>query len=127
MFQYNIDDMRDAIGRIVARERPPEIVRIKLIHAEYLGVKWWFSKPIEEKRTRRSKVVTGVPYGTVVCVYVLDLYNALKDAQGVEVKDQLGKQVQGYSPGTHDSGNGKDDPVPNQGQHVETGEGGDGS
>ncbi len=85
MFQYQIEDMRKAINKLVARPRPAESVLIKRAHAEHLGVAFRNSPPVNEKKN--GIIRPGKVYGSVVWVQLGELFLALKGAVGVDNED----------------------------------------
>jgi hypothetical protein len=86
MFQYQIEDMRRTIEKLLEVKRPPEKVGIKLEHAEFLKLEFGYGKPLNEKKNGIIRT-GGVVYGSVVMVKLHDLFLALKGAVGVDSED----------------------------------------
>lgn len=106
MFQYQIEDMRKTVDKLLARKPPPEVVLIKRDHAEHLGVDFHYVDAVNE--VRPSGLSMGIPYGSVVRVKVYELYLKLKQARGIDADDY---EVSQRERASSDSGR-QEDPEP---------------
>jgi hypothetical protein len=86
MFQYQIDSMRETINRLLRATNPPQRVAILREHAEFLGIDFHYSKPLNE--VRPSGLVAGVAYGSVAMVKLADVFTALQNAVGIDEQRQ---------------------------------------
>lgn len=86
MFQYQINSMRETINRLLRSTNPPQRVAILREHAEFLGIDFHYSKPLNE--VRPSGLVAGVAYGSVVMVKLADVFTALQNAVGIDEQRQ---------------------------------------
>ena len=87
MFQSHVDSLIKTVNKLIQRKKTPENVMIKYEHATYLGCPFW-SNQVPVNEVRPSGVY--VPMGRTSClvsVKLIDLYQALKGAKGVEYKE----------------------------------------
>lgn len=83
MFAYQIRSMRATINRLLKQRRPPSQVGILLEHATYLKCKFHFAKSVRPEGLEREPLL-GKPFGSMVMVRLQDIYQALKNAKGID-------------------------------------------
>ena len=89
MFSYQIQSLRRGVIRTMEMHQPPEECWIRKDQAEYLGVEYYrgsiYAADFPEPDPDRIKLPATTRSEPLVCVKVVDLFEALKDARGVEI------------------------------------------
>ena len=86
MFQSGIDVIKKSVNELIKRQKPPENVMIRYDHAAYLGCQYW-SNGVPIQTISKAGLAMPVTGQILVSVKLLDLYNSLKVATGVEYQE----------------------------------------